>query len=212
MSEQVAQLLGTLATNLDLIFVAVVVGQIKRGQGWMGDDGPEELDSAFGLDVVAAEAEMDQSLVVTLHYFSELLQPSVSEAILAEIKLSKLGVVLDDLANDMNSLVAQSHVTEVELACALLFVVLDDHVEEAEHLLLRRVDDQVLALGDVELQEVLLLDAFDLRHMLHLVAELADVNLLNRNGHDGSANSVVVIRVARVVALPSRRLLARAHS
>ena len=73
MSEQVAQLLGTLATDLDLVFVAVVVGQIKRGQGRMGDDGPEKLDSAFGLYVVAAKAEMDQSLVVTLHYFGELL-------------------------------------------------------------------------------------------------------------------------------------------
>ena len=39
----------------------------------MGDDRPEKLDSAFGLYVVAAKAEMDQSLVVTLHYFGELL-------------------------------------------------------------------------------------------------------------------------------------------
>ena len=55
---------------------------------------------------------------------------------------------------------------------------------------------------------MLLLDAFDLRHMLHLVAELADVNLLNRNGHDGRTNAVVVVRVARVVTLPPPRLLA----
>lgn len=136
MSEQVAQLFGTFATDLDLVLVAVVVGQIKRGQGWMRDDGPEKLDRALGLDVVATEAEMDQSLVVTFHNFSELLKPRIGEAILAEIKLSELRVVLDNLTNDMNSLVAQGHVTEVELACALLFMVLDDHVEEAEHLLL----------------------------------------------------------------------------
>ena len=59
MSEQVAQLFGTFATDLDLVLVAVVVGQIKRGQRWMRDDGPKKLDSALGLDVVAAEAEMD---------------------------------------------------------------------------------------------------------------------------------------------------------
>ena len=59
---------------------------------------------------------------------------------------------------------------------------------------------------------MLLLDALDLWHMLHLVAELADVNLLNRNCHDGRANTVVVIGMARVVTLPSSRLLARAHS
>lgn len=136
MSEQVAQLLSTFASDLDLVLVAIVVSQIKRGQRWMGDDGPEKLDSALGLDVVATKAEMDQSLVVTLHYFGELLQPSIGEAVLAEIKLCKLGVVLDDLADDMNSLVAQGHVTEVELASALLFMVLDNHVEEAQHLLL----------------------------------------------------------------------------
>ena len=102
----------------------------------MRNDRLEELNGALSLNVVATKAEMDQSLVVTLQHFSQLLQPSVSKAVLAEVKLSELCVVLDDLADDMNSLVAQGHVTEVELASALLFMVLDDHVEEAQHLLL----------------------------------------------------------------------------
>ena len=92
----------------------------------------------------------------------------------------------------MQGLVPKGHVREVQLSRAD-FMVLEDQVEEAEHLLLAGVDDQVLTLGNVELEQELLLDAFDLRHVLHLVAELAYVNLLNRNGHDGRADTVVVI-------------------
>ena len=46
-----------------------------------------------------------------------------------------------------------------------------------------------MALGDVELEQVLLLDALDLGHMLHLAAELTDVNLLDRDGFDGRAHA-----------------------
>ena len=66
MPQQVSQLLSTLAPNLDLVLVAVIVGEIKRSQGWMRNDRLEELNRALSLNVVATKAEMDQSLVVTL--------------------------------------------------------------------------------------------------------------------------------------------------
>ncbi len=58
-------------------------------------------------------------------------------------------------------------------------MVLDNQVEEPDHLLLRGIDHQVLTFGNIELEKELLLDAFDLGHKVHLVAELTYVNLVN---------------------------------
>ena len=66
---------------------------------------------------------------------------------------------------------------------------LRNKVKESEHLLLRGVDDQVLALGNVQLQEELLLDTFDLGYILHLPTELANVDFLNGNSLDGRAHA-----------------------
>ena len=81
----------------------------------------------------------------------------------------------------MHRLVTQGHLSEVQLSSAHLSMVLHDDVEEALHLLLRGVDYQVLALGHVELEQELSLDALDFGHMLNLIAELTDVNLLDRD-------------------------------
>lgn len=88
-------------------------------------------------------------------------------------------------------------------------MVLDDQVKEAEHLLLRCVDHQVLALGHVEGQEELSLDALDLRDVLHLIAELANVYFLNRNGLNQRRGIVGVGRGSSAVS--AAWLLTRAH-
>ena len=149
---------------------------------------------------------MDQSLILVLQCLGQLLQANVGEAILTKIKLRKSSIVFDDLTDDVQGLVPERHVREVQLSRAD-FMVLEDQVEEAEHLLLAGVDDQVLTLGNVELEQELLLDAFDLRHVLHLVAELADVDFLDRNGHDGASDRVVCVRVGRCFTLATPRLL-----
>ena len=55
---------------------------------------------------------------------------------------------------------------------------------------------------------MLLLDAFNLRHVLHLVAELANVNLLDGDGFNGRADPSFV-RVLRSVSGCSERFLVR---
>ena len=58
-------------------------------------------------------------------------------------------------------------------------MILYDGVEESVHLLLRRVDAQVLALGNVEGKQFLLFDALDLGNLVQVVCELTDINLVN---------------------------------
>ena len=85
-------------------------------------------------------------------------------------------------------MITKGHICEVKLATAWLLVCFCDKVEEPQHLLLRRVDNQVLALGNIQLQQKLLLDALDRWHMLQLATELADVNLLNGDRFDCRAH------------------------
>ena len=139
-AEEVAQLFSSLAPNLDLVFVAVVVCEVERGQARVAHHALEKMHCSLSLDVIPAKAQMDERLVAGLEDFGELLEASVRKTILAQIKLSELGVILDDLADDVDGLVAESHVAEVEFARCRLSVVLDDQVEEAEHLLLGRVN------------------------------------------------------------------------
>lgn len=72
-------------------------------------------------------------------------------------------------------------------------MILDNHVEEAQHLLLRSVDHQVLTLGNIELQQQLLLNALYLGDVFHLITELAYVDFLYRDGHDSTSDHVVSI-------------------
>ena len=124
---------------------------------------------------------------MALHNSGQLLQSGIRETIFTDVKLCKLCIVLDDLANHVHSLVTEGHFSQVQFASSDSFVIFDEEVKEAEHLLLGGVDDQVLALGDIELKQKLLLNAFDLGYMFHLIAKLTDVNLLDRNGLYGRA-------------------------
>ena len=72
-------------------------------------------------------------------------------------------------------------------------MILDNHVEEAQHLLFRSVDHQVLTLGNIELQQQLLLNALYLGDVFHLITELAYVDFLYRDGHDSTSDHVVSI-------------------
>ena len=60
----------------------------------------EKLHGAIRLDIVPTQAEVDDRLVVCLQSPGQLLEPNAGETILAQIKLSKFGVVLDNLTND----------------------------------------------------------------------------------------------------------------
>ena len=85
MPQHRTELLGALGPNLDLVLVAVVVGQVERCETLVPDQAAEEGDGTLSLDVIPAEGKMHNRLVVTLKDSSELLQPGIREAILTDV-------------------------------------------------------------------------------------------------------------------------------
>ena len=191
MTQQVAELFSSLGSYLDLVFVAVRVSKVERDEGLVSHQGAEQLNCTIRLNVVSTKTEVDQTAIVLLQRGGEQLEPSPSKAVLAQIQLSEFVAVLDDLADDLHRLITESNLSQVQLPCACLFVVFDQNIEETEHLLLAGVDNQVLALGHVKLKELLLLDALDFGHVVHLSAELADINLLNGGSFECHASAVL---------------------
>ena len=92
---------------------------------------------------------MHNRAVVELEHLGELLDARIRETVFAEVQLCELRVLLDDLADYVHSLISKRHLGQIELTSALDSIILHDHVEEAQHLLLGRVYHQVLALGHV---------------------------------------------------------------
>lgn len=87
MLQKLAKLFSSFGTNFDLVLVAIVVGEIERGQTFMTDQTPEESNCTFGLNVVATQAEVHECLVVVLKHAGQLLQACVREAVLANVEL-----------------------------------------------------------------------------------------------------------------------------
>ena len=55
MPQHRTELLGALGPNLDLVLVAVVVGQVERCETLVPDQAAEEGDGTLSLDVISAE-------------------------------------------------------------------------------------------------------------------------------------------------------------
>ena len=115
----------------------------------MAQDAFEKRDCSLSLDIITTQAQMHECSITALQHSCQLLEPCIRETVLTEVQLCKLRVILDDLADNMHRLVTQGHLSEVQLSSAHLSMVLHDDVEEALHLLLRGVDNQVLALSHV---------------------------------------------------------------
>ena len=92
-------------------------------------------------------------------------------------------------------------------------MIFDHQIEKSKHLLLWRVDHQVLTLGHIELEQELLFYALNLGNVIHLVAKLANVNFLYRNRFQGWAweTHTPVVRVLRTLSVASDLLLVWRH-